>query len=179
MNPGAGVTSLEALHDWYAALAAFRSEAGNALTSLTMSLQHAVDWLDDQRQYWQRQIRECDEEVTQAKTELMNREFTDFLGNKLDTTLQKENLRKARARLAFAEERLESVHRWSKQIPLEIRETYDGPVRQLGFLLETDVPRGLAVLARQLVALEQYANLRCEAAPAAVAPVPKTDKEKP
>ena len=46
MNPGAGVTSLPVLHDWYASLAEFRTEAGDALTSLALSLQQAAAWLD-------------------------------------------------------------------------------------------------------------------------------------
>ena len=163
MNPGAGVTSLEALHDWYAALATFRSEADNALTSMALTLQRAAAWLDQQEQYWQREIRIWEEEVSQAKTELMNRQFTDFLGHKLDTSLQEENLRVAKGRLAFAEERLDAVRRWHKRLPLEVRETYDGPVRQLGFLLETELPRGLAVLARQIAALEQYVNVHAPA----------------
>jgi hypothetical protein len=179
MNPGAGVTSVEALHEWYAALASFREEAGDALTSMALTLQRAADWLDDQQQYWQREIRACEEELTQAKTELTNREFTDFLGHKLDTSLQEENLRKAKGRLAFAEERLDSVQRWRKRLPLEVRETYDGPVRHLGFLLETELPRGLAVLARQINALEQYVNIRSDGASVPVAPAPKPEEKKP
>jgi hypothetical protein len=36
---------------------------------------------------------------------------------------------------------------------------YEGPARQLGALLETELPRGLALLERRVVALEQYAAL--------------------
>ena len=64
MNAGAGVTSLAVLHDWYAALAEFRTEAQDALTALALSLQRADDWLGEQQQYWQRQIRACEDEVS-------------------------------------------------------------------------------------------------------------------
>jgi hypothetical protein len=177
MNPGAGVTSLDALSEWYAALVEFRGEAQNALSSLALSLQRAADWLDQQEQYWRRQIRVLEEEVSQAKTELMNRQFTDFLGQKLDCSVQEENLRRARARLEFAEDRLGATRRWSKRLPQETRDVYDGPTRHLGFFLDGELPRALAALERQLTALEKYANLRADVA--APAPAPKPDKEKP
>jgi hypothetical protein len=172
MNPGAGVTSLDALSEWYAALVEFRAEAQNSLSSLVLSLQRAADWLDQQQQYWRRQIRVLEEEASQAKAELMNRQFTDFLGEKLDCSVQEENLRIAKARLEFAEDRLEATRRWSKRLPQEMRDVYDSPTRHLGFFLDGELPRALAQLARQLTALEQYANLRADAAPA-------PDKEKP
>jgi hypothetical protein len=163
MNPGAGVTSLSVLHDWYAALTEFQEEAQNALISLNLSLQRAGDWLGEQQQHWKWQIRLCEEEVTQAKAELISRQYIDFSGNHPDTTVQEENLRLARARLQFAEERLDAVRRWTKQLPLEIRDTYDGPARHLSFFLDGDLARGLALLTRQLTALEQYVNLQSAA----------------
>lgn len=171
MNTGAGVTSLDALNEWYAALAEFRTDAQNALTALALALQRADDWLGEQQQYWQRQIRVCEEAVVEAKAELTNRRHADFSGRVPDCTVQEKNLRLAEARLEFAEERLEAVRRWMKHLTLEIRDTFDGPSRHLALFLEADLPRGLALLARQLTALEQYANLRADvAAPAAGPP---------
>jgi hypothetical protein len=170
MNAGADVTSLAVLHDWYATLAEFRTEAGNALASLALSLQRVADWLREQEQSWRRQIRACEEEVAQAKTELMSRRFAGFTGERPDCTVQEENLRRARARLEFAEGRLEATRRWAQRLPLEVQETYDGPTRRLAFFLDGELPRGLALLARQLTALEQYANLRVDPAPAPARP---------
>ena len=177
MSAGAGVTSFEVLHDWYVAVAEFRTEAQNALIDLSLSLQHAAAWLGEQENYWHRQIRVCEEEVTQAKAELTNRKYTDRSGNTPDCTVQEENLRRAKARLEFSEDRLEAVRRWKKQLPGEVRDTYQGPSSHLTFFLEGDLPRGLALLARQLTALEQYANLRVDPIPAP-APATTTEKEK-
>jgi len=173
MNAGAEITSFAVLHDWYAALAAFRTEAQDALTMLALSLQRAADWLGEQQQYWQRQIRICEEEVTQAKTELRNRQCPDFHGNRPDSTVQEKNLRKAQARLEFAEERMAAVRRWMVQLPKEICAAYDGPAGRLAFFLEGELPSGLAQLDRQMTALEQYANLQ---APVAVAVEPAKEK---
>jgi hypothetical protein len=170
VNTGASVTSLEVLNDWYAALAEFRTDAQNALTALALALQRAADWLGEQQQYWQRQIRVCEEELVEAKAELTNRRHADFSGRTPDCTVQEKNLRLAQARLQFAEDRLGAVRRWMKQLPVDVHDTFDGPSRHLALFLEADLPRGLALLARQLTALEQYANLRAEPAPVAGPP---------
>ena len=173
MNPGAGVTSFDALTDWYAALTTFRTAAQNALSSLDLSLQHAANWLDEQERYWHRQIRVCEEGVTQAKAELRTRKFANLSGDKPDCTEQEDNLRRAQRQLEFAEDRRAAVRRWMKQLPKEIVDTYEGPVRHLSAFLDGDLPRGLSLLARQLTALEQYADLRPNSAPA---PTPAQEK---
>jgi hypothetical protein len=173
MNAGAGVTSLAALHDWYAALAEFRTEAQDALTALSLSLQRAEAWLNEQQQFWQRQIRACEEEVTQAQTELRTRQIPNSFGDTVDCTVQEKNLRRAKARLQEAEDRLAAVRRWMLRLPREICDNYAGPVGQLAAFLDGDLPSGLAVLTRQLIALEQYAHLRADPVPA-----PKPEKEK-
>jgi hypothetical protein len=180
MNAGAGVTSFAALHDWYAALTEFRTEAQDALTELSLLLKHAAVWLAEQQQHWQRQIRVCEEAVTQAKAELTNRRYIDFDGRTPDCTVQEKNLRRARAKLEAAEDRLETVRAWMIRLPREICAHYDGPTRRLGLFLDTDLPSGLALLARQLTALEKYANVRSDsaAAPADRAVAAKPDKEK-
>ena len=160
MNAGADVASLAALTEWYAALVGFRTDAQNALSSLNLSLQQAANWLDDQERYWHRQVRVCEDEVTQAKAELRTRQFANLSGEKPDCTVQEDNLRRAKSRLENAEDRKDAVPQWMKRLPKEILDTYDGPVRHLASLLDSDLPRGLALLARQLTALEQYAELR-------------------
>src|SRR5262249_12611951 len=55
MNAGAGVHSLDALTDWYAALTQFCDETQNGLTSMALALQRAFDWLAEQQQEWRRE----------------------------------------------------------------------------------------------------------------------------
>jgi hypothetical protein len=174
MNAGAGVTSLAVLHDWYAALAEFRAEAQDALTTLSLSLQRAEAWLGEQQRHWQRQIRVSEDEVTQAVTELRTRQIPNSFGDTVDCTVQEKNLRRAKARLQEAEDRLAAVRRWMLRLPRELCDHYDGPVGQLTAFLDGNLPSGLAMLARQLLALEQYVHLHADTVPA-----PKLAKEQP
>jgi hypothetical protein len=173
MNAGAGVTSLAALHDWYAALTEFRTEAQDALTALSLALQRSESWLGEQQQFWQRQIRAREDEVTEARTELRTRQIPNAFGEKVDCTVQEKNLRRAKARLEEAEDRLAAVRRWMLRLPREVCDNYAGPAGQLAAFLDGDLPGGLAVLARQLTALEQYLLLQ---AASVAAPPPAKEK---
>jgi len=175
MTPGAGVQSLDALKDWYAALSLFRTDAQNAQTGINLSLQRAADYLGRQQVYWKQQIRKAEEEVTQAKTELRNRQYKDKDGHHPDTTVQEENLTIALGRLHLAEDRLEATRRWMQRLPTVIHDVYDGPGRQLAFFLDIDLARALAELAKQLTALEQYLGLQAPQTPAAPPPSAKKD----
>jgi hypothetical protein len=173
MTPGAGVRSLDALKDWYAALALFRNEAQNAQTSLALALQRAADFLGEQQVVWQRRIRKAEEDVTQAKAELRHRRLLkDFDGRHPDTTVQEKNLARALDGLRHAEDRLDVTRRWLQRLPTVIRDVYDGPARGLSFFVEIDLARALAELAKQLTALELYVGLQPVASPA---PPPKKD----
>src|SRR5205085_11470279 len=73
MQTPARVTSLDLLRDFRAALAGFRVEGQDALTAVELELRRASDWLAERRQFWQRQVRALQDEVTKAKSELSRR----------------------------------------------------------------------------------------------------------
>ena len=68
----ADVRSIDALRDWYAALAGYGEMLAEALAGVEMELRRAREWLDDQRRAWQQAVRDCEEEVTRAKEGLRN-----------------------------------------------------------------------------------------------------------
>jgi hypothetical protein len=172
MAQSADVRSLEALQDFHAALCVFRTDAMESLSSVELNIRRAVDWMAEQSNFWQRAIKAADEEVFQAKQELSMRKFPGWSGRPPDTTVQEENLRKARAKLAYAQEKLEVTRRWMTKFPAQVSEAYEGPSRHLGATLETDLPRGLAMLERRIVALEEYLALKAPPAPTDVNAVP-------
>ena len=102
MGSGADVRSIAALRDWLAALVTYRSEASEALAGIQMEIRRGLDWVADQLDSWQRAIRDCEQEVAQAKVELSARKWQGFDGREPDTTLQERNLRRAEAKLEHA-----------------------------------------------------------------------------
>jgi hypothetical protein len=169
MNGSASVHSLQALYDWHAALVIFRTEALESLASISLEIQRAQSWLDDQLRFWQMEARDADEEVAQRKQELSSRKFPDFSGRIPDCSVQEENLWLAEKRLERARDQIDTVHSWFHRLPKMVNEEYEGAARHLTNMLEGDLPRGLAILKSQMASLEAYLNIRLEQ-PQAAAP---------
>jgi hypothetical protein len=144
MNPPARVTSLDLLRDFRAALAAFKTDGQDGLTAIALDVRRAFDWLADQRVFWVKTVRECQDEVTHAKAELARKQVFLPGERQPDTTQEAKALQKAQARLAHAEEQVERCRRWEPALRRAADE-YEGPARQLADLLEVDVavaPKG-------------------------------------
>ncbi|HEV3143450.1 MAG TPA: hypothetical protein VGZ47_06140, partial [Gemmataceae bacterium] len=165
MQDAADVRSLDALRDFHTSMCVFRADAMESLASIELAIRKAQDWLAEQAQFWQRAIRASEEEVFQAKQELAMRKFPGVSGRPPDTTVQEENLRKAKAKLAHAQEKLEITRKWVTKFPVQVSESYAGPGRQLLATLESDLPKGLAMLERRVIALEEYLALKAPPAP--------------
>ena len=155
----ADVKSIEALQELHAAVTKFRTEAQDAIGQVDLTVRRGHDYLSDQLKFWQAAIRTSEEDVFQAKQELAQRKYVGFDGREPDTSVQEANLRRAQAKLQYARDKVEKVRQWQRKLPHAVSETWDGPGRQLAALLEAELPRGLALLERRIVSLEQYAAL--------------------
>jgi hypothetical protein len=180
MNLAADVRSIDALRDWLVALANYRASAAEVLSGLEMEIRRAHDWIEDQAKRWKTAVKDCEEEVLRAKNELSGRKFTDATGRMPDTTVQERNLRRAKARLEQAEEQVQKCRSWHQRLPKIIDENYHGPARRLTTFIEVDVPNAMALLSRRVAALESYADLKPDFAPApSVAALPTGDAKTP
>jgi hypothetical protein len=158
----ADVRSIEAVRDWHATLAGYAESLSEALAGVELELRRAFEWLDEQHALWKQAVKDSEEEVTRAKAELSQRKFKTWDGREPDCTVQERALRRARARLEHAEEKVETVRKWIGRLPKIIDEMYRGAGRRLQNFLEDDLPKGQADLARRIVSLETYAGLRTD-----------------
>ena len=163
----ADVRSIDALRDWHATLTGYGESLAEALAGVEMELRRAREWIAEQLSLWQQAVRDCEEEVTRAKAELAHRKMPTWDGRDPDCTVQEKNLRRARARLEHAEDQVQVCRRWSQKMPEVVDEVYNGKARRLANFLEEDLPKALTILSRRLAALEAYAGLRPDYAPAA------------
>jgi hypothetical protein len=193
MSQSARVSSIEAVKAFRESLCTFSEDAQRALCAADMEIRRTLDGLQARLQYWQRQVRECQEEVTRAKTALIQRRWGHTEGRGPGTTEQEIALRKAQQRLKEAEAKVETVRRWQVQLPQAIHE-YEGPARQLAGWLDADLRHVMALLDQRIAALEAYVALTpsspadsasaepaesAEGAAAAAAPAPSTEGGKP
>lgn len=165
MPDNADVRSIDAVRDWQAALTTYGEGLAEALAGIELEIRRAYDWLGEQLARWQHAVRDCEEDVTRAKAELSQRKFPTWDGREPDCTVQEKNLRRAKARLAHAEEQVVKCRQWLGRLPKFIDEMYTGAARRLTNFLEAELPRGLAELSRRIGALESYAGLRPDFAP--------------
>jgi hypothetical protein len=166
MNPGADVHAIEALEDWHNALCLFREEALESLNSIALEVRRAYDWIDEEAKAWHHEAREAEDAVAQAKLELFRRKTPDFSGRIPDTSVQEENLARAKARQRFAEDQIEVCRKWAGKLPKMVNEEYDGPSRRLDTFLETELPAAIAHLNARIMSLHRYTEVKpTEAAP--------------
>jgi hypothetical protein len=158
MNAAAHVTSIQGMADFQAALATFTEKAKDALSSVDLELRRMTDWLADQAKHWQTEIRLAENAVFEAKAELTRKKMMKIGDRKPDTTDQEKALRRAQAWLEHAEEKLARTRHWQRAFPDAVLD-YQGPARQLQFMLEAEVPQMSAYLTQKIEALEKYQQL--------------------
>jgi hypothetical protein len=169
MTTPARVTSIDALRDFRAALATFRAEAQDALGANDLDIRRAFDWLAEQRQAWQKAVREWQDKVTHAKAELFRRQAVPPGDRVPDCTQQIKALRLAQQRLEEAEQKVAACRRWGPVLERAVDE-YRGPARQLSGLVEAELPKAGALLERLLVSLEAYIAVAPGGEPAEAVP---------
>jgi hypothetical protein len=155
MSESAQVTAIDAIEQLRVALLSFGDAATDALCAADTEVRRTAEWLDEQLNSWQHEVRLAEDQVFQAKTELTRRKMLSFGDRPVDTTEQELALRRARARLEHAEEQVEISRHWLRQWPNEVND-YRGPTGQLKGLLEGQLRRACALLQQKIAILEAY-----------------------
>jgi multidrug resistance efflux pump len=179
MSDSAQVTAIDAINDLRVALVCFGEAAAEALVAAEAEVRRTEEWVEDQLKSWQQEVRQCEDEVFQAKTELTRRKMLSFGDRPVDTTDQEVALRRAVARLEHAQDQVEVSRRWVRQWPHEINE-YRGPTGQLKGLLEGELPRACTLLERKIASLQTYVTTASPSTPApqaAASSVPAKPRE--
>lgn len=157
---GAKVHSLDALVQFRAAVAAFQERALAAVGSLRQETLRTLLWLEqEQPHYWAEQVRRGFDRVAEARTAYESCRLRTVAGHRSACLEELQALRKAQQRLAYCQEQVEVVRRWSQRA----RDQADEFFGQLGPLersLDQDLPRLLATLEQMLLALEAYLSIK-------------------
>ena len=154
----AQVHAVDRLADFKAALQIFADKAKDAMSGNQMEIRRSLDWLDSQLALWKAEIRKAEDAVVQAKNELQRRKMMRISDRPPDTTAQEKELRKAQARLAYAEERRDNTKSWLRKMPDEIEE-YDGLARPFQDSLEHDLVKMINFVEQKIAALDAYRQI--------------------
>lgn len=150
------VSSIDVLRSVREGLILFADDGRNALGTMEMEIRRCVDWLsNDQRLYWQAEVKRRDDLLGRAKAELHRKGMGLAPGAQAHDSEQREAVREAKRRLEEAQEKVELVNRWLPVLDRAVME-YEGQARPFSEVLEYDVERSVELLDRMIAALEDY-----------------------
>ncbi|MCS6852981.1 MAG: hypothetical protein NZ700_17625 [Gemmataceae bacterium] len=169
----ARVQSIEALRDFRNVLTQCGEDWQDALAAVEAVIRRTFDWLNDQLKWWQRELREREEEVVQRKAELFRKQMPNALGHIPDCTVEIKALNRAKQAVEEAEEKIKTIRRWGGHLWPHAVTEYEGTARVLANMLTDEFPKTLALLDRMIAALDAYVGLAPVASAPAEAEVPK------
>ncbi len=161
MSQEARVNSVLVLKQLRASLGTFAETAATALEEASTEIQHAHQWLQEDRyRHWKREVQARTERFVRAKGALKQKEIFDrTLGGTPSSCVdERKALKIAEARLREAEVKLSRVKAWSLRIEKELSD-YRGATQRLLSALEVEIPNARAKLNNMIDSLEAYLAL--------------------
>lgn len=160
MSGTANVRSIDALKDFRAALLVFSQQVNDALITMQDQTMHALDWVENDRpRYWRQSVLDSHDLIAAKRVELeqamLRKSGFDHRPSLIE---EKEALAAAKRRLAYCQQKVQIV----KQTGIELRHESDefvGRMSQLLRLVETDLPKMVAMLEHMVLALEKYSEV--------------------
>jgi exonuclease VII large subunit len=160
MSTPAKVHSSEAIEAVRMALMSFAAQVGDALTELSAEMRRMQEWLEhDRPRHWKMQIRRAVDQAHEAQQALHRCLMFPIANERPSCTEERTALKQAQARLAYCQEKEDTVRRWQQTMRHEMFE-YEGRISQLVRLVEVEVPQAIGVLNKILRNLEEYHVVR-------------------
>lgn len=165
MPERAKVTSVEAIESFRASLLVFLSKARPAVEEISTGVLRTRTWVEnDQRTFWERQIRSLARQLDEARQEL----FSARMSKLQDATAAQEMaVHRLQRTLRIAEDKQRVTKKWGRELDNRAAPLLK-EVEQLHTCLATDMPKAVAYLDQVLRALEAYRSVAPAAASAAV-----------
>ncbi|MEX0611346.1 MAG: hypothetical protein WD738_16500 [Pirellulales bacterium] len=160
MSTQANVHSLEAILTLRTALGSFADQVSDALTELDAEMRRMLEWLEhDRPRYWKMQVRRSIDEVHEAQQALHRCLMFPIANERPSCYEERTALKKAQARQAYCQEKVERVRHWQRSVRHELFE-YQGRISQLVRLIDIEVPHAKGMLHKIVRHLEEYQSVR-------------------
>lgn len=149
----ARVRSLDSLVSWRSSLIVFQGKARRSISQVTEEVKRLRQWLEnEQRPYWEQQIRKRNRKLEQVEAELMSARFSTLQNNLM---VQEQAVRKAKEAVRAAEEKLRKTKLWCRDFD-RVAEPLVRRLESFHHYLEHDLPKGVVLLQRLLETLDAY-----------------------
>ena len=176
MADQAQVTSFDALEIFRTNLILFLNKARIQADEAGGEIRRTQGWLqNDQRLYWEREIRRRRRALDQAEADLLNAKMSNLRDNH-----SVELLAARRAKKAFveAEEKLQNVKRWSRNFESSVAPLAK-KLESLRGVLDHELPKAVSFLLELQKTLESYAEIGTSRDPGNPSPEPEQNAPDP
>jgi chromosome segregation ATPase len=155
MSVQAKVTSVEALDVFRASLMIFQAKARRSVDDATDELRRTRMWLQhEQRTRWENELKKRCRTLEQAEQELISAKLSSLRDN---ITFQQNAVRKAKAAVAEAEEKLRHIKKWNQNFDA-IADPMAKRLEGLRQFLDYNLPKGITYLVQAARTLDAYAE---------------------
>ncbi len=156
MAERAQVTSVEAIESFRASLILFLSKVRPTLEEVSDEVLRLRFWLqNDQRRYWEKELRQRGLKLEEARQELFNAALSHL---QEATALQHMAVQRAQRAVQEAEDKLDLLKKWGRS--LEDRTTpMIKQVEEFHGFLTVDMGRAVAQLVQIVKALDAYSKV--------------------
>src|SRR4051812_11353008 len=156
MSEQARVSSIDALESFRASLIVFLTRAHQCIDQVGDEIRRTRVWVQhDQREFWDREIRRRQRVLAQAEQELLTARLSNLRDN---IKFQQEAVRKARAAVHEAEEKIRNLKIWARDFP-HVIDPLARRIEGMREYLDLDLPKALAFLVQAQRTLSDYADL--------------------
>jgi|SRR3954468_2035470 hypothetical protein len=160
MSGPAKVHSTDAIEAVRLALVMFVTRVTDAMSELSGEMRRVQEWLEhDRPKYWKNQTRLAMDQAHEAQQALHRCLMFPIADERPSCYEERADLKKAKARLEYCQEKADRVRHWQQTMRHELFE-YEGRMSQLVKLVEIEVPQAIGVLNRIVRNLEEYHAVR-------------------
>ena len=177
MSNQAKVTSVDALDSFRGSLIIFQSKARRCLDDAADELRRTRMWLQhEQRVRWEAELKKSRQALSRAEQELLSAKLSSLRDN---ITFQQNAVRKAKAAVAEAEEKLRMIRKWNQNFDA-IADPMAKRLEGLRQFLDFNLPKGITYLVHAAQTLEAYAEVHApKDAPSTPTEVSSAEPEAP
>jgi hypothetical protein len=162
MSSEARVRSLEALVRWRSSLIVFQTKARRGLSSVLDEVKRLRQWLEtEQRPFWEAEIKKRSRVLDRVEQELITARFSTMRGTLM---VQEQAVRKAKAALAHAEDKLRKTKLWCRDYDRVIQ-PMTRKLENMDYFLQHELPKGIALMEQLARSLEGYTQTALDSPP--------------
>ena len=172
----AKVRSIDALQHWRSSLVVYHSKARRGLAQVTEEVKRMRHWLEsEQMPFWKAQIRRLTRKMEQAQQELISARFSTL---RATLTVHEQAVRKAKAAVQYAEEKLARTKIWCRNYD-RVVEPLVRRLEGMQYFTEHEMPKAITLMEQLLRGLEGYAATTLTDPNASGAPATDASTEAP